>query len=414
MKIKNNHLNRPLFNLSTSKNALAIMIIAPLLNFLFGISTDLYTPSLPQIATYFHASEITSKQSISAFMLGFCIGCLLLGPLMDAYGRRKMIIYSLIGFVLMSLLAIVSQKAEQLTDVRLFQGVFIAAASIGSRILILDNFTGQRYVAGIIYTSFAYAAGPVIGPFLGGWLQFLYGWQSVFIAYAILASIVFILFFAFIKESSYEKKSFSLSRTVKEYWSMTNNKLFLSGALLLGITLFQLIGFSVFGSYFYSEKFHVSSVVFGESSLFLGLSYLIATLVNRLCTHYFSQKKLCCFGMYLLITAIIIYLIVGLTLELSIKTILFPNLLIVFSAGFIFPNVLGAALRIFPNNIGTATSAQSLLFMAVCTIISSIANRLEMHSLEAIAFFYSALVAVQMIAFFLYFIKIYSPSDHQA
>ncbi|MDF1758649.1 MAG: MFS transporter [Legionellaceae bacterium] len=397
----------PVIVLNKVNYPLAVIIIAPLLNFMFGISIDLYAPSLPEIATYFNTTAIIAKQTLVAVMLGYCIGCFVLGPMMDSFGRRKIISISLLGFVFVSLLAIFAQKADQLSLVRLLQGVLIAASSIGSRVLIFDNFTGKRYVVGIIYTSLAYALGPIIAPFIGGWLQYLYGWKSAFVVYAILSFIVFILFFLFIKEPNFQRKPFKWRSITQEYWRMSTNKYFLSGAVISGIIFFQVVGFSLLGSYFYSKRLNVSSVLFGYSALVLGLSYLIGSLVNRMGTKYFTTKQLSIFGFFMLNVAVILYLIISLGVELSIPAIVLPNIFILFSVGFIFPNVLSESLKIFPTEVGVATATQSMLFMGVGTMVNSIANRLEMHSILEIAVFYIILVAIQNILFFRCFIKIF-------
>jgi MFS transporter, DHA1 family, multidrug resistance protein len=398
-------LQRPMFNLSGERYLLIVIIVAPLLNFIFGISVDLYAPSVPAITSYFHTSEILAKQGFSSIMLGFCLGCLVLGPMMDDYGRRKVILISLLFFILVSLLALEAGVIRQLTTVRVLQGIAIAASSIGSRVLIFDNFKGDRYAIGIVYTSFAYAVGPIIAPFVGGWLQSLFGWQSIFIAYASMGLFVFILFFFFIKESKFEKKSFSLSTSIKEYWTLVCNKTFFSGGVILGIAFFQFVSFSVLGTYFYSQVMGLTSVNFGNSALLLGVTYLFSTLINRVLIPRFSIKKICSFGFLLLLIATLIYIFIALKFPVSESGLVIPGMLIVFSIGFIFPNVLGASLKLFPGCVGVAAAAQSLLFMLVSLVVTSVVNHLNMHERTNIAILYTVLFAIQIFMFLKYFVR---------
>lgn len=394
--------------LSEKNYLLAVIIIAPLLNFLFGISVDLYAPSIYNITQHFHVSEFIGKRTIGALFFGFCLGCIVLGPLMDDYGRRKVIALSLLGFACISLLALIATDIHELTLIRVFQGVLVAAASIGSRILIFDNFTGKRYAIAILYTSFAYSLGPVIAPFLGGWLQYLYGWQSVFVAYSALSLILFLFVFLFIKDNPYQQKKFSLKKVAEEYWTITKNKIFFSGAIILGLSLFELMSFSVLGSYYFNVKLHLTSVNFGDSALLMGLSYLGGTLINRFLIPITSQKKLCTFGLIVLFLSSISYLLMSLILPFSEMTLVLPNMLISFSAGFIFPNILGAILKLYPKNIGVASATQSLLFMAVSMLTMFIVDHLNMHLTMHLGFLYLTLAVIQCIMFFKYFVHIYN------
>lgn len=166
-------LTGPLIKLNNNY-LLTQLIVAPLLNFLFGISIDPYAPSITSIIQDFHVTEVVGKRTINALLFGFCLGCLLLGPMMDDYGRRKVLLGSLLSFVIVSLFASFITHSQELQLVRLFQDTFIAASSIGSHVLIFDNFSGKRYAIAILYTSFAYAVGPVVAPFLEGSTIFIW------------------------------------------------------------------------------------------------------------------------------------------------------------------------------------------------------------------------------------------------
>ncbi|MFT6834336.1 MAG: DHA1 family bicyclomycin/chloramphenicol resistance-like MFS transporter [Francisellaceae bacterium] len=400
-------LNKPLIKLQGEKYLIAILIVSPLLNFLFGLSIDLYAPAIPLIATHFHDTLFHVDHGISLLMFGFAIGCIVIGPMMDDYGRRKVIIGTLFIFIIASTIAIFSQSTYQINSLRFIQGIAIAASSIGSRTLIFDNFTGKRYAIGMIYTSFAYALGPILAPAIGVRLLQHYGWSSIFVIYASIGFILLILAILFIGDTSYTIKKYSIISSAKEYLTIIRNKIFFFGAVILGITLYELMSFTLLDQYFFIQALELNPIIYGDSAFFLGGSYLIGIIINRICVNYFSLKNLCAFAMIILGLAIIFYITISLLFVTSVITLVLPVLFIVFSAGFIFPNVLAQTLKIYPKKINTASAAQSLLFISVCAIVSAIVDHLKLHTQIDLAILYLCLGSIQIFIFFRYFIKSY-------
>ena len=60
------------------------------------LSTDMYMPSLPKMADYFHAAPVIVNMTMVAFFISMAIGMLILGPLSDRNGRKSMLIISLL------------------------------------------------------------------------------------------------------------------------------------------------------------------------------------------------------------------------------------------------------------------------------------------------------------------------------
>ncbi|MCP3679034.1 MAG: multidrug effflux MFS transporter [Gammaproteobacteria bacterium] len=98
-------MNRALIQLSETHYLKCVVILLPLMNFLSGVSTDLYAPSLPALASYFHVSVTVVKNSVTTTLLGFALGALIFGLLMDVYGRKKVIVLTVIAFTLVSFYA---------------------------------------------------------------------------------------------------------------------------------------------------------------------------------------------------------------------------------------------------------------------------------------------------------------------
>ena len=60
------------------------------------LTTDIYLPSLPAIARYFDVSTSTVQLSVSFYLTSMAFSPLIFGPLSDAWGRKKVIMFGLV------------------------------------------------------------------------------------------------------------------------------------------------------------------------------------------------------------------------------------------------------------------------------------------------------------------------------
>ena len=124
----------------------------------------------------------------------------------------------------------------------------------------------------------------------------------------------------------------------------------------MGGVLLEQITYPTVGPFLVERVMHHTPIAYGNTALLVGCSYLFGTLVNRFLIHQLSQQKLTYLGFTLLTLGVLIQFGFALSLPLNLLTLIFPIMVIGFSIGFIFPNVLGACLKLFPNNVGIASN----------------------------------------------------------
>jgi len=71
---------------------------------------------MPTIAEYFNASIATTKNTISIMLLGLTIGAFVFGILIDSVGRKKVLVYCLFLYTLISLIAPFCRAIDQLVS----------------------------------------------------------------------------------------------------------------------------------------------------------------------------------------------------------------------------------------------------------------------------------------------------------
>jgi MFS family permease len=158
----------------------------------YYVSTDIYTPSMPTIATDFQCHRDIVQKTLSSFLIGSVLSCLFSGALADRYGNRKVILLGLTVTLIGSILAVFSTNIDQLIFARFLQGLGGVVAKIVG-LSIVHNYTTEAKATrlfGIMGIYFAVV--PAVAPTLGGFLNDHLGWRSNF-------CVLFILFlFAFI------------------------------------------------------------------------------------------------------------------------------------------------------------------------------------------------------------------------
>lgn len=167
-----------------------IAFLLAALSALGPFSIDTYLPSFPAIGEALRATPLEVQQTLSAYLLPFAVMTLWHGAIADALGRRRVILAALALFALASLACAFATRIEHLWLLRAVQGISAGAGVVIGRAIVRDLFDGppaQRLMAQI---TMMFALAPAIAPLIGGWLQTLFGWRSVFVFLTLMTALL--------------------------------------------------------------------------------------------------------------------------------------------------------------------------------------------------------------------------------
>ena len=398
-----NILKKALIQIKPEYYLSLLILIAPLLNFLVGINIDLYASSLPNIAQYYHVSIMTVNNTITVTMVGFSIGCILFGALLDSFGRRRIILLGLTIYILASFSALFCKSIQQRILIRFIQGMMSAVVSIGPRALIVDNFSGHRLTIALLYTSLAYSVGPIVGPFIGGLLQYHFGWKANFAAYTFFALVLTLIFTFYVNESHSHRQPFSFKKMFTDYINTLKNGSFIAGILIAsGVQIEQML-YPTVGPFLIENKLHQTAIIYGNTALIIGTSALLGTLTNRIFIKKFNSHTLMTFGFIFIFLGILLQTIFHFTGEMSVNTLIFPFILILFGNGFLFVNILTHCLKLFPYNVGVASAALICLSMLIAGTGLLIISKFNINNLLSLAIISGAILTIQLMIFYMTF-----------
>ena len=136
--------------------------------------------ALPAIRTNLETDLATLQWVVNGYMLTLASLILLGGAAGDRFGRRRIFLIGLVGFVAASVACGLSPGAGWLIGARLVQGVAAALLTPSSLAIISSEYAGEARGAAIGTWAAAAAITTALGPPLGGWLVDAIGWRAIF------------------------------------------------------------------------------------------------------------------------------------------------------------------------------------------------------------------------------------------
>jgi MFS transporter, AAHS family, 4-hydroxybenzoate transporter len=178
-----------------------ITLLCGLVMFLDGFDTQSISYMAPQIAREWGLSREVLGPIFSSALTGLMVGYLLLSPLSDRFGHRRMMLVSTVAFGVTTLITAFSTNVTELIVLRFITGLFLGSA-IPSAVALTGEYSPKRLRATfvlIIYCGFS--LGFVAAGALAAWMLPRYGWRSLLWAGAIAPLTLSVLLFLFLHES---------------------------------------------------------------------------------------------------------------------------------------------------------------------------------------------------------------------
>ena len=371
-----------------------LILLAPLLNSISGISTDLYAPSLPAISEEFGVSGTLVQQTISITLIGYAIGQIVFGLIADCVGRLRALYPGMALFVAASLLAMVAPNIETLMVARILQGFAVGACQVVARALLVDNIKGDRFYIAVVYLSLAWGLGPVIAPFIGGLVQHWVGWRANFLLYAVYSGALLWMAMG-LRESLAASHRKTLRDAVAGYALIVRNRQFLSAVLILGASFASFLVWNIIGPHLVQHTLGHGPRYFGATALAAGLAYLVGTLLNRSLIRHLPVPRIMLTGMLITIggTATSALGPGGLALPWLLTGILLIN----FGQGLLFSNVVARTMMLFPDRAGATASLFGCGGLLCAAAATALVSSLGLATNIAIALFFAVLCVLQCI-----------------
>lgn len=146
-----------------------------------ALGTDAMLPALPALGEALGVEDENGRQwVISAFLAGFGLAHLVHGPLVDRYGRRRVLLWAIAGYVVANGAAAVAGSYALLIAARVAAGAMVAGTRIATVALVRDCYSGRAMARVMSIAFMVFMVVPVLAPTVGQVVLLFGDWRAIF------------------------------------------------------------------------------------------------------------------------------------------------------------------------------------------------------------------------------------------
>lgn len=354
-------------------NALLIVILAAL-SMLGALSIDAYLPAFPAIASQFSATNPAVQQSLTAYVFAFAIMTLFYGTLSDSFGRRPIVIASLVMYLLSSVGAAFATSLEMLIAFRFIQGLSAGGGAVIGRAIITDLASGAEAHRAMSYVSMVFGLAPAIAPILGGFLLAHLGWRSIFIFIALFSLALLIACLIWLRESlAVEKRQpFQMKSILATYWMVGSNRRFLFRAISAALSFSGIMIYVAAAPEFVLNVLHFKVTEFAWLFIPLIGGMTLGSYATARMSRTMRGETIIRISLGIVLVSAVASVLYSLFLPPVVPWILLPLFTYAFGAAAASAPMMVIMLEMFPDVRGLAASLQTFFFMGLFTLESGL------------------------------------------
>jgi DHA1 family bicyclomycin/chloramphenicol resistance-like MFS transporter len=264
-----------------------------------ALAIDTMLPALPQIGDVLGITHDNERQwIITSYVLGFGGAQLIYGPISDRYGRKPILIGSLIFFVIFSLCATFAQSFAFMIFSRVMQGVAVASTRVITVSIVRDCYSGRQMARVMSLSFIVFMIIPVLAPALGQLMLVFARWQWIFGAFALFGSVVALWVTLRLPETLHPeyRRPMEIGPVLEAYRKVVSNRLSVGYTLATTLMMGSLFGFIASIQQVVADVFGAADMLplaFAVPALFMALAaFLNSRVVLRVGTRLLSHGAL--------------------------------------------------------------------------------------------------------------------------
>ncbi|WP_460078922.1 multidrug effflux MFS transporter [Pseudomonas sp. H3_H05] len=320
-------------------------------------SIDTYLPSLPQIAQDLSSSTAQVQHTISAFLAGLCLGMLFYGPLSDRYGRRPLLLGSLMVYVVATLGCLFAGSVEQLIAWRFLQALGGAGALVLARAVARDLVGLVQAAKVLSWMHLLTMMATLVAPMIGTWLVLIQGWRTIFAALFILSSLCLLMVALGLKESlPVQERGASVKAAFAAYLAIARQPRAVTLILCMSLAFGGMFAFITASPFVYVVYFGVSPRVFSGLFALNILGIILVTFINARRVGRYGPQRMLGVGAVLAGGAGLMLLLVGFTEWGGLASIVCCMVLYMGVTGLLGANCTACLMALFPRQAGASVA----------------------------------------------------------
>jgi DHA1 family bicyclomycin/chloramphenicol resistance-like MFS transporter len=363
-----------------SATALATVLAA--LSMIGPFSIDAYLPAFPNIQATLRATPLEVQQSLTFYMLAFAGMVLWHGALSDAFGRRNVILVSLVMFAIGTLGCAAAHTVHYLWVFRIMQGISAGAGVVVGRAIIRDLYADAAAARLLSLVTMIFSIAPAVAPILGGWIVTLFDWRAIFLSLLAYSVLLFLYCYRNLPETlpPHKRQPFNPRYLARNYGEILRSPLFHMKSGVVALNFAGLFVYISAAPVFLPQHLGLGPSQFGW--LFIpsvGGIFLGALAANRIAGKMTFSRQIG-IGFCFLLAASIFNVAYHLWLPPSLPWSVAPLLFYTFGMSVVAPGATLLALDLFPHIRGTVASCQSFAVTLLGAVVAGVIAPFLSHS----------------------------------
>ena len=348
-----------------------ITAVLALLSVFPPIATDMYLSSMDDIATALHATDTAAELSLSLFFLGLCVGQLIMGPLIDGYGRKGPLLAGVLLFTLTSLALLVVRDAAIFNTLRFFQAIGACAGMVVGRAVVSDLYDGREAAKVLTLLVMLMTLGPILLPFLGSLMAQALGWEAIFVTMVVVGLLALGLTRVILPETLPRDRradrpfvtAFARMRV------LLTRQAFILPALAAGLIQAAMFAFITGSSGLFQGVFGLSSLAYGLLFALIAAALMIAGKLNTWLLDRYAPTAIVAIALPLFAAAGAA--LVALSGTSTLWVFVVPLWLAIGLVGLLSANVMAIAMEASPEGAGIGSAVLGGIQFAIAFLTSS-------------------------------------------
>ncbi|MDD2058391.1 DHA2 family efflux MFS transporter permease subunit [Pseudomonas sp. GD03860] len=250
-----------------------------------ALDTTIANVALP----YMQGSVSASADQINWVLTSYIVAAAIMTQpsafLARRFGRKRVLLSAIVGFVITSILCGLAQTLEQIILFRLLQGLAGAALVPLSQGIMLDSYSLKERGSAMALFGVSVMVGPVLGPVLGGWLTEHLNWRWVFFINLPIGLLAFVGLMKYVRETTVDRETRldwlgfgSLSVAILAFQLLLDRgehlDWFSSGEILLELVVALVASYVFLVHMFTADKPFISPSLFKDRNFALGVVFI--------------------------------------------------------------------------------------------------------------------------------------------
>ena len=359
--------------------------IAVLFTMLFAgqIASTIFLPGLPSIAVELQIPRSIVQIMVPVYLAAFASTQLIIGPLSDKFGRKPIVLLGILLFTFASYLCANANDIQTLLLCRVAQATGACSTLVISRAIIRDTSEGLAAAKAMSYVAIAMAIGPIMAPFIGGFLTGWFSWRATFLFTTLIGFIILILISINLKETLPKemRNPPKLGTLFSNYIDLLKNKKFTAYSLITAFASGAMQAYVVSSPIIFIVLMGVSPEVFGFYVMVMPSLFVLATFISRKLMDYISVDQIIIIGGIFSCSGGVLQLFFGISEVQTPMPVLIAFAISNFGTGLVLGNCYAAALNsVKPEIAGSASALGGFLHFGWGALITITLANIEMTS----------------------------------